>query len=84
MLENLDWNLPFSLSQKAIPFNGQDEMAMQISENQILSIRDWPDGRQVVTITDHIPDHLIYHQVLPVSRVPACMQRFYKTFLERR
>ena len=59
-----------------IYFDGQDEMAMQISENQILSIRDWPDGRQVVTITDHLPDYLIYHQVLPVSRVPACMQRY--------
>ena len=59
-----------------IYFDGKDEMAMQISENQILSIRDWPDGRQVVTITDHLPDHFIYHQVLPVSRVPACMQRY--------
>ena len=63
-------------SEILIHFDGKDEMAMQISENQILSIRDWPDGRQVVTITDHLPDHLIYHQVLPVSRVPACMQRY--------
>ena len=63
-------------SEILIHFDGKDEMAMQISENQILSIRDWPDGRQVVTITDYLPDHLIYHQVLPVSRVPACMQRY--------
>ena len=59
-----------------IYYDGKDEMAMRISENQILSIQDWPDGRQVVTITDHFPDHLIYHQVLPVSRVPACLQRY--------
>ena len=63
-------------SEILIHFDGKDEMAMQISENQILSIRDWPDGRQVVTITDYLPDHFIYHQVLPVSRVPACMQRY--------
>ena len=65
-------------------FDGKDEMEMRLLDNRNLSIRECPDGRQVVTITDHIPDHLIYHQVLPVSRVPACMQRFYKTFLERR
>ncbi len=63
-------------SEILIHFDGKDEMAMQISENQILSIRDWPDGRQVVTITDHLPDHLIYHQVLPVSRVSACLRRY--------
>ena len=67
-----------------IYFDGKDEMAIRLSDNQILSIRDWPDGRHVATITDHLPDHLIYHQVLLVSRVPARMQRFYKTFQERR
>ena len=54
----------------------KDEMVMRLPDNHILSIREWPDGWQVVTITSNIPDHLIYHQVLPVSRVPACMQRY--------
>jgi hypothetical protein len=59
-----------------IYFDGADEMAMRLPDNHILSVREWPDGRYVVTLTDHVPSHLIHHKPLPVSRVPACLQRY--------